>query len=90
MNSFSPDAAPKFGTAEGMALAASYLDNPAQVECPRCGDGHIEVLGYLDAEALADGRYVLANPEGDYAVVLFCHGCGQGAALTLRKVTPAA
>jgi hypothetical protein len=68
-----------------MALAASYLDNPAEIECPRCGEGGVEVLGYLDADQLAEGRYVFADPVEEYAVVLFCHECRQGAALTFRK-----
>ncbi len=79
---------PEFDTAEGISLAVSYLDNPSDVVCPRCGPNHIEIVAYLDAEALKRGRRVATSPEGSYAVVLFCRSCEQGAALSFRPAPP--
>lgn len=73
-----------FGTMEGLALAVSYLSDPSAVECPRCGEGSIQVVAYLDAQALHEGRQVECPPDGDYAVVLYCRSCEQGAALSFE------
>lgn len=74
---------PEFTTAEGMALALSYLNDPADVPCPDCGPGTIEIVAYLDAQHMAEGTVIHANPEGEYTVVLYCHGCRRAAALDL-------
>lgn len=79
-----PNARPAFDTAEGLSLAVSYLEDPSSVECPRCGPDHIQVVAYLDAQALHEGEKVPASPDGDYAVILYCQGCRQGAALSFE------
>jgi hypothetical protein len=80
-----PGAGPEFDTGEGLSLAVSYLENPSAIPCPRCGPGTIEVVAYLEAAALREGRKVYSPPEGEYVVVLVCHVCEQGAALTFRS-----
>lgn len=80
-----PGASPEFDTGEGLSLAVSYLENPASIPCPRCGPGTIEVVAFLEAQALREGRKVECAPEGEYVVVLVCHTCEQGAALTFRS-----
>ena len=79
-----PEGRGSYGTMEGLALAVSYLSDPSAVECPRCGTGHIQVVAYLDAQALHEGRQVECEPDGDYAVVLYCRSCDQGAALSFE------
>lgn len=82
-----PGKRPEYDTAEGLSLAVSYLDDPSAVDCPRCGPGRIQVVAYLDPVALAEGRQEPALPEGDYTVILYCHGCRQGAALSFGPAT---
>jgi hypothetical protein len=84
-----PESYPAFDTAEGLSLAVSYLDDPSSVECPRCGPGRMQVVTYLDAQALHEGERIEASPDGDYAVILYCRGCRQGAALTFEAPPPA-
>lgn len=74
---------PEYSSAEGLALALSYLDDPSAVPCPQCGPGTMEVVAYLDAGGIEDGVVRAADPEGDYTVVLYCHGCSRAAALDL-------
>ena len=80
-----PGQTPEFDMEEGLALALSYLENPADVPCPRCGPDQIEVVCYLDARSMERGAVVPAAPEHDYTVVLYCHGCGRAAALDLSR-----
>jgi hypothetical protein len=80
-----PGTAPEFDTEEGLSLALSYLEDPSDVPCPRCGGGVIEVVCYLDAGSMEKGRVVPTSPEDDYTVVLYCHGCGRAAALDLSR-----
>lgn len=74
---------PEYSSAEGLALALSYLDDPSDVPCPQCGPGTMEVVAYLDAGGIEDGVVRAADPEGDYTVVLYCHECSRAAALDL-------
>ena len=73
----------EFTNSEGLALALSYLSDPSDVPCPTCGPGVMEVVAYLDAGGIGDGVVRSADPEGDYTVVLYCHGCRRAAALDL-------
>lgn len=73
----------EFSNTEGLALALNYLNNPADVPCPTCGPGTMEVVAYLDADGIADGVVRASAPEGDYTVVLYCHQCKRAAALDL-------
>jgi hypothetical protein len=84
----SPGERSEYDNEDGLFLAVSYLENPSDVVCPHCGPGRIEVVAYLDATELKHGRRVMAAPEDDYAVVLFCRGCSRGAALSFRKPQP--
>lgn len=79
-----PEASKEFDTAEGLSLAVSYLHDPSDVECPRCGPDRIQVVAYLDAQALHEGNQVHVTPDDDYAVILYCRGCRQGAALSFE------
>jgi len=80
-----PGQGPDFGTQEGMSLALSYLEDPSDVECPRCGRDLIEVVGYLDAGSIGSGQLLPTAPDDEYTVVLFCHGCRNAAALELSR-----
>ena len=80
-----PGAAREYDMQEGLALAVSYLEDPSAVPCPRCGDGTIEVVCFLDARSMEQGNVVPADPRNDYTVVLYCHGCGRAAALDLSR-----
>jgi len=80
-----PGQTPEFDMEEGLALALSYLENPSDVPCPRCGPGQVEVVCYLDARSMERGAVVPTAPEQDYTVVLYCHGCGRAAALDLSR-----
>jgi hypothetical protein len=80
-----PGQTPEFDMEEGLALALSYLENPADVPCPRCGPDQIEVVCYLDARSMERGAVVPTSPEQDYTVVLYCHSCGRAAALDLSR-----
>lgn len=78
---------PEYDSGEGLALALSYLDDPSDVPCPRCGPGTMEVVAYLDGGGIEDGIVRAADPEGDYTVVLYCHECSRAAALDLSPDT---
>lgn len=80
-----PGSASEFDMEEGLALALSYLEDPSDVPCPRCGPDRIEVVCYLDARCIEKGTVIPATPEHDYTVVLFCHGCSRAAALDLSR-----
>jgi len=75
----------EFDLAEGLALAISYLEDPSDVACPTCGPGLVEVVCYLDSHSVQTGAVTPRAPEGDYAVVLYCHKCGRAAALDLSR-----
>ncbi len=77
------DGSSEFSSAEGLALALNYLSDPADVPCPTCGPGTMEVVAYLDADGIEDGVVRASSPEGDYAVFLYCHECKRAAALDL-------
>jgi len=80
-----PASTPEFDMEEGLALALSYLENPSDVPCPRCGPGKIEVVCYLDARGMERGVVIPTSPDQDYTVVLYCHGCSRAAALDLSR-----
>lgn len=75
----------QFVSQDGLALATSYLDDPSNVECPQCGPDKIEVVAYVDSEALARKELKPAPPEDRYTVILWCHGCRRMAALDLSR-----
>lgn len=77
------DGSSEFNSAEGLSLALNYLSDPADVPCPTCGPGTMEVVAYLDADGIEDGVVRASSPEGDYTVVLYCHECKRAAALDL-------
>lgn len=77
------DGGSEYSSAEGLALALNYLSDPADVPCPTCGPGTIEVVAYLDAGGIEEGVVRASSPEGDYTVVLYCHDCKRAAALDL-------
>lgn len=85
MKEYRPSSAPEFDMEEGLSLALSYLEDPSDVTCPRCGAGTIEVVCYLDARSMETGSVVPTSPDEDYTVVLYCHGCGRAAALDLSR-----
>lgn len=80
-----PGSAQEFDMEEGLALALSYLEDPSDVPCPRCGPDRIEVVCYLDARSIEKGVVIPIAPERDYTVVLYCHGCSRAAALDLSR-----
>lgn len=80
-----PATAREFDTQEGLSLALSYLEDPSNVPCPKCGPDTIEVVCYLDARSMEEGTVTAAEPERDYTVVLYCHECGRAAALDLSR-----
>jgi hypothetical protein len=74
---------PEFTSAEGLALALNYLNDPSDVPCPTCGPGTMEVVAYLDVAGIQEGTVRASDPEGDYTVVLYCHQCSRAGALDL-------
>jgi hypothetical protein len=80
-----PGSAAEFDMEEGLALALSYLEDPSDVPCPRCGPDQIEVVCYLDARSIEKGVVIPTKPDHDYTVVLYCHGCSRAAALDLSR-----
>ncbi len=68
---------------EGLSLTLSYLEDPANVVCPRCGGGAVQVVCFADPEQLAAGHVVAVAPDENYAVLLYCNGCTRAAALHL-------
>lgn len=81
------DTTPKgaWSSADGLALTLAYLEDPSAVPCPTCGLETVEVIDYVDPESLSDGRPTRVSPEGDYAVIVYCHGCERAAAIRLRQ-----
>jgi hypothetical protein len=80
-----PGTAREFDTDEGLCLALSYLEDPSNVPCPKCGPDTMEVVCFLDARGMEEGNVVSAEPDDDYTVVLYCHDCGRAAALDLSR-----
>lgn len=80
-----PGNAQEYDTEEGLSLALAYLEDPGDVPCPRCGPGTMEVVCYLDAHSMEEGRIETIPPEEDYTVILYCHECGRAAALDLSR-----
>lgn len=80
-----PNGPPEFDMEDGLALALSYLEDPSNVPCPRCGPNTIEVVCFLDARGMERGAVIPTSPEGDYTVILYCHSCGRAAALDLSR-----
>ncbi len=78
----------EFGIADGMELALSYLEDPGDIACPICGPGSVEVMAYLESGHMRSGILAPAAPEGDYTVVLYCHGCARAAALDFSPAGP--
>jgi hypothetical protein len=74
---------PEFSSAEGLALALNYLNDPSSVPCPTCGPGTMEVVAYLDVVGMREGVVRASEPEGAYTVVLYCHECSRAGALDL-------
>lgn len=74
---------PEFSSAEGLALALNYLNDPSDVPCPNCGPETMEVVAYLDVDGMQKGVVRASDPEGEYTVVLYCHECRRAAALDL-------
>jgi hypothetical protein len=74
---------PEYSNTEGMALALNYLNDPADVPCPTCGPGTMEVVAYLDVDGMQQGVVRASDPDGEYTVVLYCHECSRAAALDL-------
>ncbi|MCI0435877.1 MAG: hypothetical protein L0271_19875 [Gemmatimonadetes bacterium] len=72
-----------YTSSEGLSLTLAYLEDPSSVECPRCGPGHIEIVGYADPERIGAGEVVLISPDDNYSVLLYCHRCTRAAALHL-------
>jgi len=73
----------QFTAQDGLSLALSYLEDPSNVPCPHCGPDTIEVVAYVDSEALEYKELKPAPPEDRYTVILWCHGCRRMAALDL-------
>ncbi|MEJ2502471.1 MAG: hypothetical protein P8177_04005 [Gemmatimonadota bacterium] len=73
----------EFSSSEGLTLALNYLQDPSSVPCPMCGPGTMEVVAYVDATGIREGVVRATGPDGDYTVVLYCHGCRRAAALDL-------
>ena len=81
------DVTPKgaWNSADGLALTLAYLEDPASVPCPTCGSDTVEVVDYVDPASLGENTPVRTAPEGDYAVILYCHACERAAAIRLRQ-----
>lgn len=78
-----PGSDTEFTTQDGLALALSYLEDPSDVPCPRCGPGTVEIVCYLDSSSVDLGKALPTSPDRDYMVVLYCHGCARAGAVDL-------
>jgi len=81
------DITPKgaWSSADGLALTLAYLEDPSAVPCPTCGSDTVEVVDFVDPSSLGGGPPVRIAPDGDYAVIVYCHGCERAASIRLRK-----
>lgn len=81
------DVTPKgaWSSADGLALTLAYLEDPSSVPCPTCGSDTVEVMDYVVPSSLGDGPPVRTSPDGDYAVIVYCHSCERAAAIRLRQ-----
>jgi hypothetical protein len=78
----------EYNEEDAFCLALSYVEDPTDIPCPNCGPDTIEVVCFLEAEPLVErGEIVVCAPEGDYTVVLYCHGCAHAAALDFTNVS---
>lgn len=80
---FSEIPATPFDVRDASAMALEYLRDPSDVHCPTCGPGTVEVVAFLDPDALEAGRPIRTDPTGDYVVVLHCHGCRRASGLQI-------
>ena len=64
-----------FTDAEALELLLAYRRNPADVPCPRCGPNTVEVLAFIEPEVDPGGFATVTDPEGEYAVAVYCHSC---------------
>jgi hypothetical protein len=67
------------------ALSRHYINDPSNVPCPKCGPRTIEVVCFLDTEAMQRGAAIQVSPDRTYTVMLYCHCCGRSAALDLCR-----
>ena len=72
-----------FAGAEMVHLAEEYRRNPAELSCPHCGPGTMEVLGFVEPEPDRNGFAVPAEPRGAYVALLRCLACRRGGSLLL-------
>ena len=81
------DVTPKgaWSGADGLALTLAYLEDPSSVPCPTCGSETVEVIDFVDPASIGNRPPVRVSPEGDYAVILYCHGCERAAAIRLSQ-----
>lgn len=66
-------------------LRTEYRRNPAELTCPHCSPGSMEVLGFVEPEPDRDGFAVPAEPRGVYVVLLRCLACRRGGSLVVDE-----
>jgi len=74
-NSELPQPKGPFSDSEALTLLLAYRKDPSNVPCPRCGLEHVEVLGFIEPDVDPGGFARATEPEGEYAVALYCHQC---------------
>lgn len=64
-----------FSDTDALYLMMAYRRNPADVPCPKCGPGEIEVLAFIEPSLDKDNYAQIRDPNGEYAAALYCHKC---------------
>lgn len=62
-------------------LRDEYRRSPAELTCPHCAPGAMEVLGFVEPEPDRRGFALPAEPRGAYVVLLRCLECRRGGSL---------
>ncbi|HET7233057.1 MAG TPA: hypothetical protein VFJ16_23815 [Longimicrobium sp.] len=70
-----------FADADLEHLRAEYARNPAELTCPHCRPGAMEIIGFVEPEPDSRGFATPAEPLGAYVILLRCVECGRGGSL---------
>jgi hypothetical protein len=62
-------------------LHAEYGRSPAELTCPHCRPGAMEIIGFVEPEPDGKGFAIPAEPLGTYVVLLRCVDCRRGGSL---------
>jgi hypothetical protein len=72
-----------FAEVELGRLRAQYARNPAELSCPHCPPGSMEIVDFVEPEPDRDGFAIPAEPRGVYVVLLRCLACRRGGSIVV-------